>query len=436
MRYEEIDLSERDFWARPLEERAEAFALLRALPHPPLYAEPEVSYMPVGPGYYALTRHADVAEASRHPELFSSEPSAISIPDMPPEFAEYFGSLITMDDPRHAKIRRIVSRAFAPRMLRRSQEQIVETSRRIVDELIERGPCDLVEHVAARLPLTFICRMMGIPESHYRLVYEASNTILAGQDPEFLTEDDDETVTRLLGAGQELHDLVQRLAADRREHPTEDLITALSTANVDGERLTEQELGSFFIILCAAGNETTRNAISHGLKLLSDHPDQRALLCSDLDRYLPGAVEEIVRCASPVIWMRRTLTADHRMGGHDYRKGDKVLLYYWAANRDPEVFPDPDRFDITRSPNPHVGFGGAGPHFCLGANLARTEIAAMLRELLTRIPDLRTDGEPERLLSSFINGIKRMPCTFTPSRARPAAEPPAAPAPAAEAAAD
>jgi cytochrome P450 len=412
MRIDEIDLSDAEFWARPLNERAEAFAALRALPHPPFFSEPDLSYMPKGPGYFALTRHADVAEASRHPELFSSEPSAISIPDMPPEFAEYFGSLITMDDPRHAKIRRIVSRAFAPRMLRRSEEQIRETTRRIVDELIERGACDFVEHVAARLPLTFICAMMGVPERDYQRVYEKSNVILAGQDPEFLTEEDDEAVTRLLTAGQELQDLVQALAAERREHPTDDLTTALSSANLDGEQLTAQELGSFFIILCVAGNETTRNAISHGLRLLSEHPEQRELLCSDLDRYLPGAVEEIVRHSSPVIWMRRTLTADHHMGGHDYRKGDKVLLYYWAANRDPEAFPEPDRFDITRSPNPHVGFGAAGPHFCLGANLARTEITAMLRELLTRVPDIRPDGAPERLLSSFINGIKRMPCTF------------------------
>ncbi|HEY3686447.1 MAG TPA: cytochrome P450 [Streptosporangiaceae bacterium] len=407
-----FNLSDMEFWGLPIDERDAAFARLRARPHPAFFSEIDYGVVPPGDGYYALTRHADVTEASRHPDVFSSVPSAVSIPDMPPEFAEYFGSLINMDDPRHAKIRRIVSRAFTPRMIQRFNDDVQVAADRIVDDLRATGPCDFVYNVAARLPLKFICDMMGIPASAYESVLENSNVILAGFDPEFLSLDPEETALKLLNAGQGLQDLVQDLGRHRREHPTDDLTSALVNANVDGEQLTDQELGSFFIILAVAGNETTRNAISHGMHLLTGNPDQRALLMSDIERYLPGAVEEIVRYASPVIWMRRTLTRAFEMNGHAYTAGDKALLFYGSANRDAAVFTDPDRFDITRDPNPHVGFGGPGPHFCLGAHLARREITVMFRELLTRVPDIRTTAEPDRLLSSFINGIKHLPCEF------------------------
>jgi cytochrome P450 len=242
------------------------------------------------------------------------------------------------------------------------------------------------------------------------MVLRNTNIILAGGDPELLSEDMDTAVGRILTAGQELTDLVTSLAAERAEHPADDLTSALATANIDGEQLTPTELASFFILLVSAGAETTRTAISHGLNLLTEHPDQRALLLADVEGRLPGAVEEIVRYSSPVIWMRRSVTQDCTLNGNDYREGDKVLLYYWAANRDETVFADPTRFDIARSPNPHVGFGAAGPHFCLGAHLARREIRVMLRELMTRVPTIRAAGEPDRLLSSFINGIKHLPC--------------------------
>jgi cytochrome P450 len=219
-------------------------------------------------------------------------------------------------------------------------------------------------------------------------------------------------VTRLLLAGQALADLVTGLAADRAPGQTDDLVSALVTANIDGEQLTSAELASFFILLVVAGNETTRNALSHGLMLFTELPEQRALLLDDFEQRIAGAVEEIVRYSSPVIFMRRTLTRDYGMNGQDYREGDKVVLYYNSANRDESVFADPERFDITRSPNPHVGFGAAGPHFCLGAHLARRELTVMLRELLTRVPDIAAAGEPDRLLSSFVNGIKRLPCSF------------------------
>src|SRR6516162_6729466 len=410
----DIDLSDTEFWGWPLATRRAAFATLRAAGRPPFFAEPESPFGETGPGYYALARHADVVEASRNPEVFSSGRGATQILDVPAEFNEYFGSMINMDDPRHARLRRIVSSAFTPRMIAKFEGDVQRAAASIVDDLIARGPCDFVPHVVARLPLTIICQLMGIPDSSYDLVLRNSNTILSGMDTDLISEDITEAVGQILTAGAELADLVTALAQHRAGQRGDDLVTALATANVDGEQLTSAELASFFILLVVAGNETTRNAISHGLMLFTEHPDQRALLLGDLDGRLEGAVEEIVRYASPVVFMRRTLTQDYAMNGQDYRKGDKAVLFYTSANRDEAVFPDPERFDITRSPNPHVGFGGPGPHYCLGAHLARRELRVMLRELLSRVPDI-TAGEPDRLLSSFINGIKHLPCDFSRS---------------------
>jgi cytochrome P450 len=406
-----IDLSAVEFWGLPLAERAAAFARLRAEPQAVFFEEPEVPFSERGPGYYALVKHADVTEASKHPAVFSSAQGATSIADLPAEFNEYFGSMINMDDPRHARLRRIVSRAFSPRLIAKFEDDVTDVAASVVDDLLATGPCDFVSNVAAKLPLKIICAMMGIPDDQYDMVLTNTNIILSGADPEFLSEDMDQAVIQLLGAGQALAELVTSLAAERAKAPANDLISALATANIDGEQLTSAELASFFILLVVAGNETTRNALSHALTLFTAYPDQRALLMADLDGRMEAAVEEIVRYSSPVLFMRRTLTRDYTMNGQDYRKDDKVVLFYYSANRDETVFPDPDRFDITRWPNPHVGYGGPGPHYCLGAHLARREIRVMLRELLTRVPDI-TAGEPDRLLSSFINGIKRLPCTF------------------------
>jgi cytochrome P450 len=409
---QDVNLSADEFWARPPDRRHAGFAKLRALPGPAWFPEPEVPFAAAeGGGYYAFVRHADVTEASRHPELFSSARGATSIVDLPAEYNEYFGSMISMDDPRHARLRRIVSRAFTPKMIKRFEENVQRTAAQIVDELLETGPCDFVGQVAARLPLKIISAMMGIGPEHDEMVLRNTNIILGGGDPEFLSGNMDEAITQILLAGQALADLVTELAAARQEQPADDLTTALASANLDGEQLTPAELASFFILLVVAGNETTRTAISNGLVLLTEYPEQRALLQADPDGRMGGAVEEILRYVSPVIWMRRSVTRDCTLNGRDYREGDKAILYYWAANRDEAVFQNPERFDITRSPNPHVAFGGAGPHFCLGAHLARREITAMLRELMTRVPDIRA-GEPDRLLSSFINGIKHLPCDF------------------------
>ncbi len=408
-----IDLSQNEFWALPLAERHEAFAELRKLDSPPFFADPETPFTTEDQGYYALVRHADVIEASRRADVFSSARGATSLVDLPPEFNEYFGSMINMDDPRHARLRRIVSRAFTPKMIRKFEDDVQRAAAVIVDDLERTGPCDFVSQVSARLPLKIICDMMGIGDEHFEMVLRNTNVILAGGDPEFLSEDMDTAIGQILTAGAELAGLVTNLAAEREGKTGTDLISSLITANVDGEQLTPAELASFFILLVVAGNETTRTALSHALVLLTEHPGQRELLLADFEGRIASAVEEIVRYVSPVIWMRRSVTRDAVINGHQYREGDKCALMYWSANRDESVFTDPLRFDITRSPNPHVGFGGAGPHFCLGAHLARREISVMLRELLHRVPEIRAAGEPDRLLSSFINGIKHLPCELS-----------------------
>ena len=405
----DLTLTADEFWLQPRAGRFAGYARLRALPSPPFFESPESLIGIPERGYYALVRHADVTEASRNPGVFSSAAGATSMNDLPTEFNEYFGSMINMDDPRHARLRRIVSRAFTPKMIKKFEEDVQRTAARIVDDLLAEGPGDFVAQVSARLPLKIICEMMGIGDEHYAMALKDSNIILSGADPEFISQDINEALTQILTAGGELADLVTGLAQERSVTPADDLVSALATANIDGEQLTPAELASFFILLVVAGNETTRNAISHALVLLTEHTGQRSLLLDDFEARIGPAVEEIVRYVSPVIWMRRTVTRDTVMNGHAFREGDKAVLFYQAANRDETVFADPERFDITRSPNPHVGFGGAGPHFCLGAHLARREISAMLRELLTRVPGIRAAGEPDYLLSSFINGIKRLP---------------------------
>jgi methyl-branched lipid omega-hydroxylase len=400
-----------DFWARPPAERDAVFAALRAAGRPQFFP-----YAPAGDreagGFYALVRYGQIAEASRNPGVFSSEPSATSLDEPPRAIRDLVGSMISLDDPRHARLRRIVSRAFTPRMIKKFADDVAALAARIVDGLVERGPCDFVAEVATPLPLRIICDMMGVPDSLHADVIDATNLILAIGDPDFVSPDGRDRSSVLAEKFTFLHGLMDELASQRRGKPADDLVTALVNAQVDGESLTGRELGRFFGLLVIAGNETTRNAISHALALLTANPAQRALLMDDLEDRLPGTVEEVVRYATPVTWMRRNVTRDFEMSGHTYRAGDRVILYYNSANRDDAVFSDPDTFDITRAPNPHVGFGGPGPHFCLGAHLARREITAILRELLTRLPDIHATAPPTRHPSSFINAIKELPCAF------------------------
>ena len=417
-RADDVDLADLDWWARPVAEREAGFAALRA--HRPISphvvpAMPNVG-MPATK-FWAVTRHADVVEASRKPELFCSG-QGTNIVDQPKQFLEYFGSMINMDDPRHARMRRIVSRGFTPRELDRLRASVQATAAEIVDNIAERGQCDFVTEAAAVLPLRVILDLMGIPRSAESYVFERTNVIMGFSDKEYVNdlEDPIKIAGAILKAGQDLADLMREIGEHRVRNPGDDLITALVTSEVDGEHLTPEELASFFILLLVAGRGSTRNAISHGLCLLTEHPSQRDRWMADFDALAPTAVEEIVRVASPVLHFRRTVTRPGvRLGDHEFSEGDKVVLWYWSANRDETVFDEPHRFDIGRKPNDHVGFGGPGPHYCLGVHLARWEINVMFRELFRRLPDIHVVGEPERLRSNFVHGIKHLQVEYTPA---------------------
>ena len=417
MKLEDIDLSDIEFWAKPWSERNAAFATLRRENPIAYFPEPILEPFPEGPGYFAITKMHDLLEISRHPEVFCSGQGAVSILDMPADMNEFYGSLISMDDPRHARLRKIVSGTFTPRMLNNVLEDVEKTAKRVVDGIVDKGEIDFVKDVSMPFPLLVILDMMGIPHSEFDTVLAQSNIILSGGDPDFIPEGTD-PITAFLGAGATLAGLLNDLAVLRRAKPTDDLLSALVNTEVDGEQLSGDELASFFILLSVAGHETTRTALSHGVTHLSQNPDQRARFLADIDGVMPTTVEEIVRYASPVVWMRRTLTQDYVLSGHEFHEGDKIIMYYGSANRDEAIFADPDTFNVLRDPNPHVGFGGPGPHFCLGAHLARREITLMFRELYTRLPDLELAGPPVQLRSSFINGVKSLPVSFTPGGVR------------------
>ena len=403
-----IDLGQGATWLRPDRERL--FARLRA--ERPVSRHVGMPFSPGAPdvAWWAVSRYDDVEHVSRHPEVFSSGEGGTNITDIPPMFAEFLGSIINMDAPRHTKLRRLISAGFTPRQVGQIEGAVRDRARRIVDDIAEVGSCEVVEHLAAPLPLGVICDMMGIPPEDEHRMFELSNTILGFGDPEYVS-----TIADLVSAGYELQQYGIRLAEARRSDPRDDITTALVHAEVDGESLTTEEIGSFFVLLVAAGNETTRTATSHGLWALTRFPDQRERWLADLDGVGPTAVEEIVRWASPVLHFRRTVMADTTLGDVALAEGDRVVMLYLSANRDEGHFTAPDAFDVTRSPNDHVGFGGGGPHFCLGANLARRELRVIFDEVLRRLPDLRIVDEPDRLSSAFINGIKRMHAEFTPA---------------------
>lgn len=402
-----LDLADLDFWARPAEERDKTFESLRAL-------DDKVFCPREGDaGFYALTRYDQVVEASRNPRVFSSEPTAVSLVDPPPAVRPLLGSMISLDDPRHARLRRIVARGFTPRMIQKAEADVTALARGIVGALIDHGPGNFVAEVAMPLPLEIICSMMGVPREVRPDVVAATNTLIQSiGDPEYASPDGKNRATVLTECLSYLQGLAAELARERRARPADDVLTALVTADVDGDALSDTEVGKFFVLLVSAGNETTRNALSHALTLLTEHQDQRDLLLADLDARLAGAVDEVVRYATPVTWMRRTVKTDVDLLGQTYHADDRVIMYYISANRDERVFTDPYRFDITRSPNPHLGFGAPGPHFCLGAHLARREITVMLRELFTRLPGIHATAPPVRQRVSYVNAITELPCAF------------------------
>ena len=408
----DIDLSDPEFWTRDRAFREGAFKTLRDESPFQFFTERviEDAPFPPGPGYRAVTRHDDIWQISRNPQLFCSGRGS-NIGDLPVEMNEFFGSMINMDDPKHFRLRNIVSRGFTPKEISRVEEQVKNRAEKLVTELFERfpnGECDFVEEVAAPLPLAIICDMMGIPESDHKQIFHWTNVILGVGDPEFVG-----SYEELMTVALQMFTYAQELGQSRIDSPQDDVTSAMMNAVVDGERLTAQEFGSFFILLVVAGNETTRNAISHGMKLLTDHPDQRKVWFDDFETHTRTAVEEIVRYATPVIHFRRTVTEDTELSGQKLSAGDKVVMFYASGNRDERTCADPYRFDVTRQITPaQVGFGAGGPHFCLGANLARREIAVMFDEIRRRMPNLRITGDPAYLQSAFINGIKRMPCAW------------------------
>jgi methyl-branched lipid omega-hydroxylase len=409
---------EAEFWQQPLADRMAQFAILRE----------ESPFLPVtipvlGNGeeaeFFAVTRYQEVIEISRRPLDFCSGKGSTSICDLPVEAMEFFGSFITMDDPRHARQRGIVARSFTPRQLAGVLESVERICTEVIDGVCERGEVDLVQAVSQPFPLLIICDMMGIPRSEFGTVLKATNVILGGGDPDMVgTSNPEEVMGALLGAGMELAGLMTELAEDRRRNPANDLTTALVHNDLGEDMLAPHELAPFFILLAVAGNDTTRTAISHGMNLLALNPVERAKWQTDIEQATPRAVEEIIRAASPVTFMRRTLTRDLTLSGHDFEEGDRVVMFYGAANRDPRVFDDPEKFDIGRDPNPHVGFGGPGPHFCLGAHLARRELSVAFRQLLTRLPDIEVVGEPVPLQAlgvPLVGGIKHLTVRFTPT---------------------
>ncbi len=406
----DVHLDSLEFWGLDDDIRDGAFATLRREAPISFWPAIEMEGFESGNGYWSLTKLDDVHFASRHPDIFSSAPG-ITINDQTPELAEYFGSMIVLDDPRHQRLRSIVSRAFTPKVVARIEASVRERAHRLVTSLISNHPdgqADLVSELAGPLPLQVICDMMGIPEEDHQRVFHWTNVILGFGDPD-LTMDFEE----FLQVSMDIGAYAGALAEDRRSNPHDDLTTSLVEAEVDGDRLTSQEIASFFILLVVAGNETTRNAISHGVLALSRYPEQRDRWWSDFDGLAPTAVEEIVRWASPVVYMRRTLTQDFELSGVKLAAGDKTALWYNSANRDESKFANPWAFDVARNPNPHLGFGGGGAHFCLGANLARREIRVAFDELRREIPDIVATAEPARLLSQFIHGIKSLPVAWT-----------------------
>ena len=407
-----FDLSDPEFWTMSREYREGAFKSLRD--NQPMSFWEEFDFIdaqfPRGAGYWSVVNHEDVWHVSRNPQIFVSG-RGVNIGDMPIEIGEFFGSMIAMDDPRHFRLRSIVSKGFTPKEVARVEEFVKINAARVVDRLLSDFPdreCDFVHEVAAPMPLQIICGMMGIPPEDEDQIFRWTNAILGVGDPEFTTSFDD-----LFAAGMGMFQYAQALGEDRLVNARDDLTSVMMHAVVDGERLTPQEFGSFFILLVVAGNETTRNAISHGMHLLTIHPDQRDIWFNDFEANNRTAVDEIVRYSTPVIHFRRTAVEDTVVGGQEIKAGDKLVMWYNSANRDEKVFTDPNKFDVLRSLQPaQVGFGSGGPHFCLGANLARREISVMFDEIRRRIPTLHTVGEPDYLQSNFIHGIKRLRCAW------------------------
>jgi cholest-4-en-3-one 26-monooxygenase len=363
-------------------------------------------------GFWALTSHADVVFVSRNPEVFSSHEKTAMINEFPQEQIDQQRMfMLNQDPPDHTKLRSLVNRGFTPRMIARLEEQIQQTCDDIVGQAVAKGEGDFVTLCAAELPLIVIAELMGVPLEDRHKVFDWSNRMVGGEDPEYGVTDE-----QRLDAASEMWAYASALAAEKRKEIKDDIVSKLITPDEAGNVLSELEFDLFFMLLAVAGNETTRNAISGGMYALTQHPEQWDRLKAD-HSLIPTAADEIVRWVTPVNMFRRTAMQDVEIGGVQIKAGDKVVIYYNSANSDESVFSDPDVFDISREPNPHVGFGGGGPHFCLGRHLAKLEIECLFRSLLQQTERVELVNEPRRLRSNFINGIKEMTVRFVPAKA-------------------
>jgi cholest-4-en-3-one 26-monooxygenase len=383
------------------------FALLRR--EAPVHFHDE----PGAAGFWCITKYADVRHVSRHPELFSSQRQGTMIKDPAPADLPLIQMImLNMDPPQHRQYRALVNKAFTPRIINDLAPAVEAMVERIVDAVVERGECDFVNDLAAPLPMEVICEMMGVPVEDRQRIFELGNRMIGVDDPEMNPDPTEMGVHDYGQASAEMFMYAGKLAELCRQKPGNNLGTALLNAEVDGHHLTEMEFNSFFLLLAVAGNETTRTVTTNGMLALMQNPAQFQLLRDD-PKVVPSAVEEMVRYAPPVHHFRRSATTDTEIRGVKIRENDKLVMWYPSANRDEEIFPDPDAFDIRRSPNEHLGFG-IGEHFCLGANLARLELHMIMRALVRRLPDLELVDAPRRLRSNFINGVKEMRVRFRP----------------------
>ncbi|QYN20750.1 cytochrome P450 [Amycolatopsis sp. DSM 110486] len=409
--YDEIDLSSRAFWSTRAADRERSFAALRQERPVSWHRPVEDALMedPEDPGYWAVVRHADIVEVSRRNDVFVSG-QGVMFENIPEEMLEASQSFLAMDPPRHTKIRKLVSAAFTPKQVRRIEEQIKANAADIVRELAEAGSgADFVRQCSGQLPIRTLSDMVGIPQAHRESVAHAADASVSWADPVYLAGRD--PIDMIFEAQMTLHGVAFEMAEHRRAHPAEDLMTNLVQAEVDGERLTDEEIAAFFVLLSVAGNDTTRQTTSHTLRALTDFPEQREWLMADFDGRIGSALEEFVRWASPVMTFRRTAVADFELGGQRISTGEKVVMFYASGNFDPEVFDEPGRFDLSRSPNPHVSFGGGGAHFCLGNQVAKAQLRALFGELLRTLPTI-TAGEPDYLAGNFVHAVRAMPCHF------------------------
>ena len=396
----DIDLLNRDRFTEGIPH--EWFTYLRH--NAPIYHHPE----PEGPGFWVFSKYDDVVAIGRDAKHFSSDQrrgGVVGLEDIPdaPEWQEEGQLMLTMDPPSHTRHRRLVNRGFTPKMVGMLEPHIRDITVQIIEDAITKGEVDFVTDVASELPLQVIAELMGVPLEDRHKVFDWSNRMIGSDDPEYAVSQEN-----VQNAQVEMFMYAQQLADQRRANPKEDIITKLLSADVDGDQLSDMDFNLFFLLLAVAGNETTRNSISHGVNAFLENPDQYQLLV-DHPELMDSAIEEILRWASPVMYFRRNVTEDLDYKGHQLKAGEKVSIWYVSANRDEDIFDDPFRFDISRTPNEHVAFGGGGPHHCLGANLARMEMRLLFEELTRRVPSIEAVGEVSRLRSNFIGGIKHLP---------------------------